>query len=95
MCLGQGTHDLGMVDDEGGIDAMHFNELSNKLVKKTRSRTWCLAFNIMLTTELIQEAFHLGCVHLRGRRELDTQAASRPAIMGIRRKGGVKSMTIG
>ena len=34
--FGQRRHDLGMINDEGGVEAFRFNEMTNKLYKLTK-----------------------------------------------------------
>lgn len=53
--LGEGRHDLGMVCDKGRVDAVHLDEIADKLVEQARSCPRRAALDVVLDAQVIEE----------------------------------------
>mmetsp|Transcript_7271 Transcript_7271/g.14551 ORF Transcript_7271/g.14551 Transcript_7271/m.14551 type:complete len:441 (-) Transcript_7271:648-1970(-) len=64
VLLGERRHDLGVVADEGGVDALGLEELAHQLVEHSRRRLRWLAFNLVLEQHLLEKIAGLIGVHV-------------------------------
>lgn len=55
MPLGEGRHDLRVIHDEGGGDALRLNELTDELIEETVSGLGRRALNVELSAKLLEE----------------------------------------
>ena len=57
--LGQGGHDLGVLGDESGVDALHLDEIAHQLVEKARGRAGRAAVDVVLHAEIVKDPARL------------------------------------
>mmetsp|Transcript_37852 Transcript_37852/g.51406 ORF Transcript_37852/g.51406 Transcript_37852/m.51406 type:complete len:409 (-) Transcript_37852:225-1451(-) len=74
MPFSQRTHDLRMISNKCGTNALGFNVLTNEFVNKTRGGAGVRAFNIQFLTKIIEElsSFFSGKILTRGKLYLES-----------------------
>lgn len=74
MPFGQRTHQLRMVDDEAGADALRLKELADKLVNQTGGRTGVRALDVLLDAELVEELARFLSLEVTAPGQLDSES---------------------
>ena len=74
MPFGQWTHQLGVIDDEAGADALGLQILADKLVNQTGGRARVRALNVLLDTQLVEEFACFLSLEVTAPGQLDTES---------------------